>query len=170
MSAIIRLSTNAARPTTRRTTSRLEAPPSPRKGDTARLVERRSPSGRLIRLVAQVQKNGDGLATDYAVRLAPYQIARIKLEPIGPRHFWIDWVYVPEAYRGQGLARQLMQHVLKDADRAGTRLSLEPRACGGADQAALEAWYRGFGFVDTGRRGYFGPIYARPPRAGRNVA
>lgn len=170
MSAIIRLSTGTTR-RTRRTTSRLQPPPAPgRRGDTARLVEGRSPSGRLLRLIARVDKDGEGVATDYAVRLAPYQIARIKLDPLTPNHYWIDWVFVPEAYRGQGLARQLMLHVLRDADRMGVRLSLEPRACGGVDQKALEAWYRGFGFIDTGERGSFGPIYARPPRASRSVA
>lgn len=173
MSSIIRLARPTHRSTIRRpgsTSSRFTPAAPATRGDTARLVESRTPSGRLMRLVAQVDKDANGMATDYAVRLAPYQIARIRLEPLTPSHYWIDWVYVPEAYRGQGLARQLMLHVIKDADRAGVRLSLEPRACGGVDQEALQAWYRSFGFVDTGRRGYFGPIYARPARAGKSVA
>lgn len=106
-----------------------------------------------------------GLADDYSVRLGKGQIARIKLEQQTPTDAWIDWVFVPPAHRGKGLAGRLMARVLADADAAGITVSLEPRACAGLDQGALERWYQGFGFGDTGRRGDFGPIYQRAPAA-----
>lgn len=145
--AILRLP--AARKTTRRTKNELTPP------------VKNAESGRKLRLVTDIVKNADGMATEYSVRLAPGAIARIKLQEVGPDHFWIDWVFVPPGWRDVGLGGQLMRRVLKDADAFGVRLSLEARACGGADQAALERWYQGFGFVRTGRRGTFGPIYAR---------
>jgi ribosomal protein S18 acetylase RimI-like enzyme len=101
------------------------------------------------------------MATEYSVRLAPYAIARIKLERVGPDHLFIDWVYVPPGWRDQGLGGQLMRRVLEDADAHGVRLSLEARACGDTDQAALERWYRSLGFVRAGRTGALGPIYIR---------
>ncbi|MEZ6184806.1 MAG: GNAT family N-acetyltransferase [Planctomycetota bacterium] len=106
-----------------------------------------------------------GLGEDYSIRLGKGAIARIKLERLSPDHAWIDWVFVPPAHRGEGLAGQLMQAVLQDADAAGVRVSLEPRACAGPAQAKLEAWYRAYGFCDSGRRGDFGPIFVREARA-----
>lgn len=146
--AILRLP--AARKVTRRTRNEIMPP------------VKTSESGRLLRLVTGVAKDQDaGMSTEYTVRLAPGAIARIKLQEVCPDHFWIDWVYVPQDWRDRGLGGQLMRRVLKDADAFGVRLSLEARACGGADQAALERWYETFGFVRTGRRGAFGPIFAR---------
>jgi hypothetical protein len=54
--------------------------------------------------------------------------------------------------------------------RPGPRLSLEARAGGSTDQAALERWYEGLGFARTGRRGPLGPIYARRPAQARGAA
>ena len=129
-----------------------------------------SESGRKLRLVTEIVKDAAAMATDYSVRLAPGAIARIKLEKVSAHHSFIDWVYVPPGWRDLGLGGQLMRRVLKDADAFGVRLSLEARACGDTDQAALERWYEGLGFVRTGRRGTFGPIFMRPPAAQRRVA
>ncbi|MBX3468683.1 MAG: GNAT family N-acetyltransferase [Planctomycetes bacterium] len=141
----------AARTTTTRRTKNDVNPP-----------RKTSESGRKLRLVTGVTKDQDGMATDYSVRLAPGAIARIKLSEVAPGHSWIDWVYVPPDWRDLGLGGQLMRRVLEDADRHGVRLSLEARACGDTDQAALERWYQGLGFVRSGRRGTFGPILVRP--------
>jgi ribosomal protein S18 acetylase RimI-like enzyme len=120
-----------------------------------------SASGSKLRLVTKIDKNAAAMATEYSVRLAPYAIARIKLDRVSADHFWIDWVYVPPGFRDAGLGGQLMRRVLQDADAHGVRLSLEARACGETDQAALERWYEKFGFVRTGKRGDFGPIFVR---------
>jgi len=121
------------------------------------------PRARKARALPPIEADRPG--TDYAVRLGKGQIARIALEERGPDHRWIDWVYVPPTHRGRGLAGHLMARVLRDADAAGVRLSLEPRACAGVDQASLEAWYAGLGFAPTGEEGPFGPIFARAPEA-----
>jgi GNAT superfamily N-acetyltransferase len=112
------------------------------------------------------------MANDYSCRLAPKNIARIKLERRSSDHYWIDWVFVPPAYRAYGLGRRLMEDVVADADHHGVRLSLEARACAGLSQERLEAWYGRFGFVKTPFRGDFGPILVRAPRrgAGRKAA
>jgi GNAT superfamily N-acetyltransferase len=118
-------------------------------------------SGRKLRLVTRVDKDAAGMATEYSVRLAPGEIARIKLQRLAHDQSWIDWVYVPPAWRDCGLGGQLLRHVLRDADAFGVRLTLEARACGDTDQAALERWYERMGFQRTGKRGQFGPIFAR---------
>src|SRR5688500_171977 len=105
-----------------------------------------SASGSKLRLATKIDKNATAMATEYSVRLAPYAIAKIKLDRVSAEHSWIDWVYVPPGYRDAGLGGQLMRRVLQDADTYGVRLSLEARACGDTDQAALERWYEGFGF------------------------
>ncbi len=37
--------------------------------------------------------------------------------------FWIDYVYVPAAYRGRGVARQLMEAALAHAQSEGLRVN-----------------------------------------------
>lgn len=143
---------------------RMPAPRTTKRTTTTRTQRRGhalSASGSKLRLVTKIDKNALGMATEYSVRLAPYAIARIKLERVTAEHSWIDWVYVPPGFRDAGLGGQLMRRVLQDADTHGVRLSLEARACGDTDQAALERWYEGFGFMRTGKRGDFGPIFVR---------
>lgn len=121
------------------------------------------PSAELER---SIERDADaGLGEDYSIRLGKGQIARIKLERLSDERAWIDWVFVPPSHRGEGLAGTLMRAVLSDADDAGVEVSLEPRACAGLAQAKLEAWYRGFDFHDSGRRGDFGPIFVRAAAA-----
>ncbi len=155
---ILKLPQRAARPR-RRTVHELTPP-----------VGVRSESGRLLRLVVEVEKDAPGLATSYAVRVGPGEIARVRLERLGPDQAWIDWVYVPPGRRDLGLGSQLMRHVLRDADREGVRLGLEARACAEVSQEALEAWYGRLGFRHTGRRGDFGPVLERVPVRGQRAA
>ena len=138
------------------------AEPSRPSGDTVVLL-RPSAGGEAGRLLERDTEAG--LGEDYSIRLGKGQIARIKLERLSDERAWIDWVFVPPSHRGEGLAGTLMRAVLSDADDAGVEVSLEPRACAGLAQAKLDAWYRGFGFHDSGRRGDFGPIFVRAAAA-----
>ncbi len=119
---------------------------------------------RLVHDLPSILKDKRGMATDYSCKLAPRNIARIKLEQRSGGHFWIDWVFVPPAYRAYGLGRRLMNEVIADADLHRVRLSLEARACAGLSQESLEDWYGRFGFVKTPFRGDFGPILVRTPQ------
>ncbi|MGE0708594.1 MAG: GNAT family N-acetyltransferase [Planctomycetota bacterium] len=120
-------------------------------------------SGKLLRFEPRLQKDREGLATEYRLRLAPRNIAKVQLTLRSKREAWIDWVFVPPTYRGSGVARRLLDALCADADAAGASLGLEARACAGLDQAALEAWYGRFGFVATGEQGTFGPVLRRAP-------
>ena len=90
-----------------------------------------------------------GMGLEYSIRLAPWNIARIRLERLSAVRFYVHWVYVPPAYRSAGIGGILLARVLKDADREGITLCLEARACGEISQAALESWYRAHGFRDA---------------------
>lgn len=116
-------------------------------------------------LLPRLEKDRPGMATDYSYRLAPKEIARIRLTVKSATHSWIDWVFTPPSARGTGVGRRLMDDVITDADAQGVRLSLEARACAGLDQDTLEAWYAGFGFQKSGIRGEFGPVMVRQPIA-----
>lgn len=133
---------------------------------------KRSASGRLLREQEPIVRSGGGqVAKDYAIRLAKGAIARISLTQESATRARIDWVFVPPAFRGQGLAARILEQVLADADRAGVTLILEARACAGLDQAALERWYAGFGFERTGLSETFGPLLRRTPtRRARRAA
>lgn len=124
-------------------------------------LEPASDSGRLLRFEPRLEKDGEGLATEYALRLAPRNIARVRLR-VAEDKAWIDWVFVPPSYRGKGIAGRVLREVCADADLAGVSLGLEARACAGLTQAQLEAWYGSFGFVVTGEKGEFGPVLRRP--------
>jgi len=101
--------------------------------------------------IPKVQRTeGRGAALDYTIRLAPYNIARIKVERLARDRSYIHWVFVPPAYRGLGLGQILMNRVLQDADREGVAISLVAKACGTMAQAPLEEWYAQNGFVRRG--------------------
>jgi GNAT superfamily N-acetyltransferase len=132
-------------------------------------AKKRARTSGALRLLTRIEKDQDGLATDYSVRLAPGAIARIRLSRLSAGHAWIDWVYVPPGFRDAGVGGQLLRRVMEDADREQVKLSLEARACAGG-QAALEAWYEKRGFVRTARRGQLGPIFVRPAARSREAA
>jgi predicted GNAT family acetyltransferase len=126
---------------------------------------KRSASGRLLREQEPLVRSGGGaVASDYAIRLAKGAIARISLTQESSAQARIDWVFVPPAFRGQGLAARILDQVVADADLAGVTLVLEARACAGLAQEALEAWYAGFGFAKTGLSETFGPVLERTPQ------
>lgn len=137
--------------------------------DRAPAPEPADSSGKLIRFQPQLVKNADALATEYSVRLGRGEIARVSLTVEGSSA-WIDWVYVPAAHRGSGVARRLMNAVTADADAVGASLGLEARACAGLSQEALEAWYARFGFAPNGELGKFGPELTRAPRRAQRRA
>lgn len=130
---------------------------------------KRSASGRLLREQEPIVRSGGALvASDYAIRLEKGAIARISLTRESGTRARIDWVFVPAAFRGKGLAARILSQVVADADAAGVTLVLEARACAGLDQSALEAWYAGFGFSKTGLSESFGPVLKRSPQAQQN--
>jgi GNAT superfamily N-acetyltransferase len=139
-------------------------------GRGAPRLERASPSGRLLRFEPRLEKDTEGLASEYSLRLAPKNIARIRLTRSDETHTWIDWVFVPTDYRGTGVAGRILREVIADADAEGVEIGLEARACAGLEQAALESWYGRFGFVVTGEHGTFGPILRRAPASSFRMA
>ena len=112
------------------------------------------------------KKSGTGvLGDEYAIRLAPYNIARIKLERLSRERAYIHWVYVPPAYRGHGLGQVLMDRVLADADREGVAIALVAKACGTMAQSPLERWYAQNGFARRGPAEEGGTKMLRAPQA-----
>jgi GNAT superfamily N-acetyltransferase len=103
------------------------------------------------------------LRDDYSLRLAPYNIARIKVERLADDRAFIHWVYVPPAFRGRGLGQVLLDQVLADADREGIHLSLVARACGTMAQRPLEGWYGQNGFIRRGKAEEGGIKMSRRP-------
>lgn len=120
--------------------------------------------------IAAVEKSGETLGSDYSVRLAPYNIARIKVERLGAKRAFIHWVYVPPAYRGLGLGQVLMNRVLVDADQEGVAIALVAKACGTMAQSPLEHWYAQNGFVRRGPAEDGGTKMVRAPRAARTAS
>lgn len=131
---------------------------------STRAVYREAGTGEGRTRIVPVEADGPGVAAEYWCRLAPGSVARIRTERRDDGKVSIDWVFVPPSHRGSGLASQLMRRVCDDADDAAAELILEARACGGPDQAKLEAWYGEFGFVRTGAAGTFGPYLQRAPK------
>jgi GNAT superfamily N-acetyltransferase len=101
---------------------------------------------RIERVARSRFASGDVREVDYALRLAPYNIARIRVERIGPHLARVHWVFVPPAYRGQGLGGDLLAEVIRDADRDRRTLTLVAKACGTMAQRPLERWYESYGF------------------------
>jgi GNAT superfamily N-acetyltransferase len=104
-----------------------------------------------------------GLGDDYSVRLAPYNIARVKLERLGPHRAFVHWVFVPPLFRGRGIGSVLLERVLRDADREGVTLALVAKACGTLAQGVLETWYAENGFVRRGAHPEGGTKMTRRP-------
>jgi GNAT superfamily N-acetyltransferase len=80
----------------------------------------------------------------------------------------LDLLKVEPELRGKGIGTRIMLEVLDIADRFGVPIRLQPYSLaengGGLDQDSLEAWYRSFGFVMTGRVSPTGqPIMSRAP-------
>lgn len=71
------------------------------------------------------------------------------LEPIEGHEnsYLLTRINVPVRSRGQGLAKQLLEMILNDADREGATLWLEPVASGGLTYQELVDWYERHGFV-----------------------
>lgn len=65
-------------------------------------------------------------------------------------YYGIGWqitrINVPEKYRGQGIASQLLRDIIAEADREQVRLYLEIVPTGGLNYDQLDAWYRRHGF------------------------
>lgn len=74
------------------------------------------------------------------------KIAVVDLSKVEPRVYEVNRINVPEAWRGAGVARELMAEVLRDADSEGVTLRLLVNPYGDMDQDALIAWYERLGF------------------------
>lgn len=71
------------------------------------------------------------------------------LKELAPSHGEIKSMHTPQALRGRGIARLLMEHILETARTRGyTRLSLETGAT--EHFIAARTLYAGFGFEPTG--------------------
>jgi GNAT superfamily N-acetyltransferase len=117
-------------------------------------------------VVYKVEKSpAIGMGLEYSVRLAPYNIARVRLERLSAQRIFVHWVYVPPAFRACGIGGVLLTRVLRDADREGLTVSLVARACGTMAQAPLESWYGRFGFRPRGLVPEGGRAMVRPAAA-----
>lgn len=81
-----------------------------------------------------------------------------------PKTRTITRINVPHEHRGRGLGTKLLRQILADADAEGVALSLEIMPSGPLDYAALEAWYRRWGFRPWKK---FPSVFIRKPRGCR---
>jgi len=107
---------------------------------------------------------GNGACFEYSMRLAPFNIARVRVERLSRDRAFIHWVYVPPAHRGLGLGQVLLRRVLADADRESLTISLVAKACGTMAQSPLELWYAENGFVRRGPAEDGGTKMVRAPQ------
>ena len=80
----------------------------------------------------------------------------------------LDWLHVPPACRGQGLASKILGELLADADANRVTVRLVSRSCTkgkGLDQSGLDGFYERHGFEFTGEfdNGYGGRVMERKP-------
>jgi GNAT superfamily N-acetyltransferase len=118
----------------------------------------------LLKSVVKIEKSPEiGLGLEYSLRLAPGNIARVRLERTGPSRAFVHWVHVPPAFRGRGIGQVILARVLKDADREGVTISLVAKACGTMAQSPLERWYAVNGFLRRGKAKDGGTCMVRRP-------
>jgi GNAT superfamily N-acetyltransferase len=107
--------------------------------------------------------SGEPREVDYVKRLAPYNIARVRVERLGRDVARVHWVFVPPAFRGLGLGGELLADVLRDCDRERLTVTLVAKACGTMPQRPLERWYEAFGFRGRDREADGGLEMSRRP-------
>jgi GNAT superfamily N-acetyltransferase len=118
----------------------------------------------LNRIPAIEKKATSKTVVEYTIRLAPYNIARVKVERLARDRAYVHWVFVPPAFRGLGLGQVLLRRVLADADREGLTVALVAKSCGTMAQSPLERWYAENGFVARGPAEDGGTKMVRAPR------
>lgn len=94
----------------------------------------------------------------YHIKLSPMKIAVLDCCDYYNEGMIITRINVPQAFRGQGHARELLRRVCADADLEGVTLWLEISSSDGLDYDQLEAWYVRHGFKPLGG------IYRRKPQ------
>lgn len=62
----------------------------------------------------------------------------------------VEFLFVPGAYRGQGLAEAVLSRLCELADTAGWAMRLQPSDGFGSDLGRLTRWYYRHGFVPEG--------------------
>ena len=67
-----------------------------------------------------------------------------------PGILWLNWFYVGETFRGQGVGRMLLRHVIDAAERLDTRKLYVDTSSDPAYRCAVQL-YEGFGFREQGR-------------------
>lgn len=80
----------------------------------------------------------------------------------------LEFLYVPGAYRGQGLADAALERVCELVDLAGWAMRLQPSDGFGSDLGRLCRWYYRHGFVPVGDPRFVSEIQwmERPTRGG----
>lgn len=89
--------------------------------------------------------------------VTPYDVHDTMHTPPG-KCMLLTRINVPRMHRGNGVARRLMQQVLRDADAERVTIYLHISPSDGLDFEQLEAWYERCGFVCAGIH------YRRDPR------
>lgn len=87
------------------------------------------------------------MKSSYSKLCSPTKLAIVDLSQMGPTLWEINRVNVPEQFRRQGIANELMRRVLADADREAATLRLVINAYGDMSWEALLDWYQRLGFV-----------------------
>lgn len=68
------------------------------------------------------------------------------LVEISPEHYLITRINVPRELRGRGLASELLQEIIEDADEEGVTLEIHPVSSGSLTRSDLVLWYKRHGF------------------------
>jgi GNAT superfamily N-acetyltransferase len=71
-----------------------------------------------------------------------------------PNRRIVNRINVTSVYRGRGYGSQILQMLLKVADKEGITLTLSPVATGGLSQRRLVNWYKRHGFQWEGKPGF----------------
>jgi ribosomal protein S18 acetylase RimI-like enzyme len=84
----------------------------------------------------------------FQLEVAPGLFAKLVAFYLGEAKFWVQRLYVPRAYRGQGHGRKLMAQLLEHADnnQFSLQLIVAPSSNNRMTYHELRAWYIRLGF------------------------
>jgi GNAT superfamily N-acetyltransferase len=73
----------------------------------------------------------------------------VSLSLSGDKDLYLGKIVVPKSDRGKGIGTSVMQDLINEADRLGSRFSLSPSSDFGGSVGRLKEFYKKFGFIEN---------------------